>query len=154
MPDRVKKSTTGSAGVTRSLGYFLHGIWEIVAPSRLEALGVTRSLEPAETTSDPSDPQRHQQGQGHYFVDATGVSALWPSDTSHNGGTFSSPGKAATPGSFLACLSQHFIDRPDHHAALDRFCLLANLYHDEHSMSIDEAAGHAYSGALFEYGNG
>ena len=150
----MKKTTTGNAGVTRSLGYFLYGIWGIVAPSRLEALGVTRSLEPAGPPTDSSDPQRHQEAQGRYLVGGMGVSALWPSDPSHNGGTFSSPGKAATPGQYLADLSLRFAGQPDHHAALSRFCKLADLYHQQHGMAVGEAVSRAFTGTLVEYGDG
>lgn len=59
-----------------------------------------------------------------------------------------------TPGSFLANLSLHFADHPDHHRALDRFCLLANLYHDAHGMAVGEAAGRAHSAVLFEFDGG
>ncbi|MCH8344701.1 MAG: hypothetical protein IH983_12030 [Planctomycetes bacterium] len=80
-----------------------------------------------------------------------GVSALWPSDPGHNGSTFFPPGKAATPGSFLSSLSLRFVGHSSHHAALDRFCELSDTYHDEHGMSVTEAASHAHTGVLFEY---
>ena len=55
------------------------------------------------------------------------------------------------PDQFLASLSLRFAGHPSHHAALDRFCELADEYHDEHGMSVTEAASFAHSGVLFEY---
>ncbi len=40
-----------------------------------------------------------------------------------------------TPGQYLADLSLHFADHPDHHVALDRFCELADEYHRKHGLS-------------------
>lgn len=59
-----------------------------------------------------------------------------------------------TPGQYLASLSLLFADHADHHAALDRFCLLANLYHDEHGMAVGEAASRSHTAVLFEFGDG
>ena len=59
-----------------------------------------------------------------------------------------------TPGQSLADLSLHFVGHPSHHAALDRFCELADEYHQQHAMSIPEAASHAHTGTLFEYSDG
>ncbi len=59
-----------------------------------------------------------------------------------------------TPGQYLASLSPLFAGQPDHHAALDRFCELADEYHKQHAMPVSEAASYAHTGVLFEYGDG
>ena len=59
-----------------------------------------------------------------------------------------------TPGQYLASLSLRFAGHSNHHAALDRFCELADEYHQQHGMSVIEAARHAHTGALFEYSDG
>ena len=58
------------------------------------------------------------------------------------------------PDQFLASLSLRFAGHPSHHAALDRFCLLADEYHQQHGLSISDAASHAHTGVLFENGDG
>lgn len=59
-----------------------------------------------------------------------------------------------TPGQYLASLSLRFAGHPNHHAALDRFCELADEYHQQHCMSVSEAASYAHTGVLFECSDG
>ena len=59
-----------------------------------------------------------------------------------------------TPGSFLSSLSLHFADHADHPAILSRYCELADEYHQQHGMAVGEAASHAFTGTLVEYGDG
>ncbi len=63
-------------------------------------------------------------------------------------------GRGESPGTLLASLSLRFAGHSNHHAALDRFCELADEYHHQHGMSVVKAASYAHTGVLFEYGDG
>ncbi len=154
MSDGLKKSATENTGNGRTQADFLAECWATASPGRLETLGNARTQALADDPLRPCDPLCSQEGQERYNPHATGVSALRPCDPSHNGGTFSSPSKAATPGSFLSSLSLRFADDPRHHIILSRYCELADLYHQQHGLSISDAASHAHTGVLFEYGDG
>ncbi len=110
---------------------------------------------PAPDSLVGSGTERDQAGRACNLVQPTGVSGLWASGTEDAGEKISSPTSGAkTPGQCLEDLSLRFAGRADHHAALGRYCELADEYYQQHGLSFSDAASHAHTGVLFEFGDG